>query len=196
MYDAVGAGYELSVVAEESATRKADAWIEGNIVNCLLRRERFSSIGGFSDEIIHLDIEGIVAIVVPTDVNVTVGSDRRPPEEMVLLGVKSVIVYPDNLRSDAGGCVYRGKVNAWAPFNFSAGHLIRRKRAVSGVLMNPASRRLCSGIPEAPIYVAQSVVDEAHNRIRRYDPGTAEQRGFPYMDRRNVGEIIEKNVRS
>src|SRR5262249_16976116 len=99
VHDAVGARYELSVVTEESATRKADAWIEGNIVNCLLRPERFSSISGFSYEIIHLDVEGIVAIVVPTDVNVTVGSGRRPPEEMVLLGVKSVIVYPDNLTS-------------------------------------------------------------------------------------------------
>src|SRR5215469_1032050 len=98
MYDTVGAGYELSIVAEESATRKADARIEGNIVDGLLRRKRFSSIDGFSYEIIHLYIGGIVAIVVPTDVNVTVGRDRRPPEEMVLLGVKSVIVYPDNLR--------------------------------------------------------------------------------------------------
>src|SRR6202047_306124 len=160
----------------------------------MLRRERLPAIGGLGYEIIHLRVERVAPVVIEADVYVACGCGCRPCEEVSLLIVENVVVHADDARS-GGREVDRGEVDAWRRFALPAAHRICRKRAVSGETMDSASRRFRSIVPESPVEIYTPVEGEAGDWCARNHPISADQRGLPHVNRREVREVIEEYVR-
>src|SRR5580692_7156333 len=98
MHHTVWSRDQLSVVAEETASREARAGIECNVAHRNLNREGLSSVCRFRDEVLYLRIKRIVPAVVPTDVHSSRRRCGRPREEVLFQVVEGITVDADHLR--------------------------------------------------------------------------------------------------
>src|SRR6476660_6948814 len=92
MYYSIGTGDQLSIVAKETAARKANAGVKCSVADSHLLRKCVAAIGGFADEILHFGIKRVMAVIVPAHVDRAIRSRRRPGEEVIFAGVKGVII--------------------------------------------------------------------------------------------------------
>ncbi len=75
---AIGSGGDLRIVSEETAQREADAGVEGGVTDWHLHWKGLPSISRLADEILHLGIERVVAIVIPTHIYRAIGFSCGP----------------------------------------------------------------------------------------------------------------------
>src|SRR6516164_4346508 len=69
MHHAAGTQDQLRIVAKETTPRKADARIECSVTHSHLGREGLPTVRRLPDEILHLGVKGVVAIIIPTYVH-------------------------------------------------------------------------------------------------------------------------------
>src|SRR3981081_3638346 len=148
----VGTRHQLNIVAKETASRKSDTRIERDVADCFLFRECFPAINRLPDEVLHLGVERVVAVVIPTYVDVSIGSGCGPGEEVVLAIAKRIVIdaidggLPTAAAQDGDG-------GAWGGREFPTFDLIGREGRVGGVAVDPATRGLGAGPAETPIGV-------------------------------------------
>src|SRR5580693_2861153 len=133
--------------------------------------EGLSSVGRFSDEVFDLGIKGVIAIVIPADVDIAAWRGGGPSEKMIFLAVERVVVNAIEPRC-ARVEVHGGQVDAGCSFELSAGHLIGRKRAVSGMEMNATARSYGSSVPKRPVEISKPVEHETGNGFCGHHPGS------------------------
>ena len=126
MSDIIGPSHQLIIVAEIATIGAAHAGIERHIADRLLMAKRRALIGRFSDKIFHLDIFGIMAIVIPTNIDTSMRIGRRPGKEMGLEIIGGIII-------DAGEGGSRGskidteKIDARGSIGEANIHFVRGK---------------------------------------------------------------------
>jgi hypothetical protein len=191
----VGTRHQLNIVAKEAASRKSDTRIERDVADCFLFRECFPAISRLPDEVFHLGVERVVAVVIPTYVDVSIGSGCGPGEEVVLAIAKRIVIDAIDGGLPTAG-VHDGHVDAWRGLEFPTFDLIGREGTVGGVAVNPATRGLGAGPAETPIGVVDPEEEgKRGNGVGVHHPVSTDQHGLIHVHH-GVGEVVEENVRS
>src|SRR6516162_2408753 len=190
MDHAVGTRDQLRIVAKETTEGKADARIECSVTHSHLGREGLPTVRRLPDEILHLGVKGVVAIIIPTYVH-SAGRRRGPGKEVVLAVVKGVVVHAVNRRF-SGESVHDSKIDAGSGLRTPPGNLIGRERTIGSINQDPASGGLRSNISERPVEIVQPVVNESRHGAAGYYPPASRQGGLPHR-RYRAGKVIEED---
>src|ERR1700737_4345157 len=154
----------MSIVAKETAVRKADTGVKCSVADSHLLRECLAAVGGFTDEILPFGVKRAIAVIIPAHVYRATRRRSRPSEEVIFAIIKGVIVNTVN-RGCVGQRVHDGKVNAGSALDFTTSKLTRREGAIGSITMDSASRGVCAEASEAPLDVVQSVEHESRDRF-------------------------------
>src|ERR1700737_1754728 len=98
----------MSIVAKETAARKADTGVKCSVADSHLRRECLAAVAGFTDEILHFGVKRVIAVILPACVDPGTRGRSRPSEEVIFAIIKGVIVDAVN-RGCGGESVHDGK---------------------------------------------------------------------------------------